>query len=200
MGKLRTLLLAGAALLLLAPGARAEMKEFVIDPDHSSVNFKVDHMFSRTAGQFKEFSGTLILDPDAETIGSARGVVQTASVDTRHEKRDGHLKSEDFFNVEKHPTMTFVGKKFKGSGKKIKIQGNFTLLGTTRRVTFDAVYHGIGADPWGNTRTGITATTTINRKDYGMDFNKVLDTGGLLIGNDVDITLEIEAILKKQGG
>ncbi|MDH4228552.1 MAG: YceI family protein [Nitrospirota bacterium] len=181
--------------LLAAPVANAKDVEFMIDPGHTTVGFTVKHMFSNTTGRFDDFSGTLSLDPKTGVLSAVKGVVKTASVNTNHEKRDGHLKSPDFFNVEKIPTMTFVGKTFRQDGKKQVVTGDFTLLGVTKSVTWEIEFLGVGADPWGGTRAGFTATTTIDRKDYGMTFNKVLDNGGLLVGEEVSLRLDIEAML-----
>lgn len=186
--------LAGLAIAVLASPAAAETQTYAIDPDHTTVGFTVRHMFTNLNGQFNTFNGAIALDPETGRVSAAKGVIETASVDTRHEKRDGHLKSEDFFDVKKHPTMTFTGREFTQGPDGTEIKGDLTLLGVTKPVTFKTRFLGAGKDPWGNTRAGLTAETRINRKDYGMDFNKVLDTGGLLIGDEVDITLEIEAI------
>ncbi|MDH5526201.1 MAG: YceI family protein [Nitrospirota bacterium] len=187
-------LLAG---MLTAPEARAAGQEWTIDVGHTNIGFSVKHMFSNTTGRFDQFSGTLTLDPKTGTLSAVRGEINTASVNTNHEKRDGHLRSPDFFNVEKHPTMTFVAKKFHTDGDVQHVTGDFTLLGVTKPVTFTVRYLGAGTDPWGGTRAGLTATTTIDRRDFGMKWSKLLDNGGLVVGNDVTISLEIEAMVKK---
>lgn len=194
MKRVRSFLLAALAVLALAPQAWAESHTYVIDPDHTTVGFTVRHMFTNLNGHFNAFNGALTLDPKTGRISAVKAVVETASVDTRHEKRDGHLRDTDFFNVKKYPTMTFTGREFKQGAKGTQITGDLTLLGVTRPVTFQARFLGAGKDPWGNVRAGLTAHARINRKDFGMDFNKVLDTGGLLIGDEVDITLDVEAI------
>jgi len=196
MTRIRTALLAALTAVALATPAWAEVHTFQIDPDHTTVGFNVRHMFTNLHGQFNSFNGTFQLDPKTGAVSAAKAVIETASVDTDHEKRDGHLKSEDFFNVEKFPAMTFTGKVFKQVDGGTEITGDFTLLGVTKPLTLKAKFLGAGADPWGNTRAGLTATGRIDRKDFGMDFNKVLDTGGLLIGDEVDITLEVEAVQK----
>jgi len=196
MTRIRTALLAALATVALASPAWAEVHTYQIDPDHTNVDFTVRHMFTNLNGRFDSFNGTFVLDPKTGAVTAAKGVVETASVDTRHEKRDGHLKSPDFFNVEKFPAMTFTGKVFKQVEGGTEITGDFTLLGVTKPLTLKAKFLGAGADPFGNTRAGLTATGRINRKDFGMDFNKVLDSGGLLIGDEVDITLQVEAIQK----
>ncbi len=188
---------AGIGLVLsLALTTTAQAATYMIDADHTRVGFTVRHMFTNLSGSFKTFSGSMQMDTKAGTISAIKAVVETASVDTHHQKRDSHLRDADFFDVKKHPSMTFTGKQFKKSGGKIEVTGDFTLLGVTRPVTFTTEILGEGKDPWGNVRAGLTAYAKINRKDFGMDFNKVLDTGGLLIGEEVTIVLEIEAIRK----
>lgn len=186
--------LAGFLLLAAAPAAHAELKTFLIDKDHTTVGFSVRHMFTNQTGLFRAFEGAITMDPKTGVIGSGKAVIETASVDTRHEKRDGHLRDTDFFNVEKFPTMTFVITQSRLTGGSMDVTGELTLLGVTKPVTMTARYLGVGKDPWGNTRAGLSATGRINRKDFGMDFNKVLDSGGMLVGDLVDINLEVELI------
>jgi polyisoprenoid-binding protein YceI len=194
MKRVRSFLVAGIAVLALASPALAESQTFKIDPDHTTVGFTVRHMFTKLNGQFDDFSGAIAMDPKTGAITAVKGVVETASVDTDHEKRDGHLRSEDFFDVKKWPTMTFTGKEFKQGPDGMEITGDLTLRGVTKPVTLKTEFLGAGKDPWGNTRAGLSGHARINRKDFGMDFNKVLDTGGLLIGDQVDINIEVEAI------
>lgn len=183
--------------LVAAPEARAAGQEWVVDAGHTNVGFSVKHMFSNTTGRFDQFSGTVTMDPKDGTLSAVRAEVNTASVNTNHEKRDGHLRSPDFFNVEKFPTMTFVAKKFHRDGDVQHVTGDFTLLGVTKPVTFTVHYLGAGTDPWGGTRAGLTATATIDRQDFGMKWNKLLDNGGVVVGDDVHITLEVEVMAKK---
>lgn len=196
MTPIRTTLLATLTAVALATPAWAEVHTYQIDPDHTNVGFTVRHMFTNLEGRFDSFNGTFQLDPKTGAVTAAKGVIETTSVDTHHEKRDGHLKSPDFFNVEKYPAMTFTGKVFKQVKGGTEVTGDLTLLGVTKPVTLKTKFLGAGADPFGNTRAGLSATGRINRKEFGMDFNKVLDTGGLLIGDEVEINLEVEAIQK----
>lgn len=200
MKRIRAFLLSICSLILLAPAAFAAPETFVIDGAHTNVGFSVRHMFSDVTGRFNDFSGTIELDAEAKKIISVKGEVKTASVDTRHEKRDNHLRDEDFFNVKKFPTMTFTSTDIKGKGEKIRITGDFTMLGVTRPVTFQAKYLGVGSDPWGNRKAGFSATVTIDRRDFGMGYNAALDTGGLVLGHEVTITLDIEAGKPKPQG
>ena len=188
--------LALAGTMAMATPAMAEVHTYMVDPDHTTVGFSVRHMFTNLHGQFNNFSGTFQMDPDTGQVTAVKAVVETTSVDTDHEKRDNHLRSADFFNVEKYPAMTFTGKVFKPVDGGTEITGDFTLLGVTKPLTLKAKFLGAGADPFGNTRAGLSASGRINRKDFGMEFNKVLDSGGLMIGDEVDINLEVEGIQK----
>ncbi|MFQ5509379.1 MAG: YceI family protein [Leptospirillia bacterium] len=194
MKTLRTAALTLAMALLASPAAWAEVATFQIDPDHSTVGFKVRHMMSFTTGQFRNFQGGILMDAATGKVSGAKVVIDAASVDTNHEKRDKHLRDTDFFNVEKFPTLTFTAKDFKQSGNNLAVAGELTMLGETRPVTLQGRYLGSGIDPWGNGRVGFTLISRVDRKDFGMVFNKVLDNGGLLIGEVVDIQLDIEAI------
>ena len=193
MKKLGTMVLGTLLALTVATAAQAEMATFKLDPDHTTVGFKIRHMFSNVQGNFAKFDGAFQLDPKTGMVGGINGAVETASVNTQHVKRDGHLRNPDFFDVEKHPTMSFKSKDVKKVGDHMEVSGDLTLKGITKPVVFKVEFLGVGSDPWGRVSAGLTATTRIDRKDFGMDFNKVLDTGGLLLGDKVDIILEIEA-------
>ena len=172
---------------------------YKVDKDHSSVSFKIKHLFSNVQGQFKDFEGSIDYDPDKPETWSAQGTVQTASIDTGSEKRDQHLKSADFFDAEKYPVITFKTTKVSDATKdSAKVEGVFAMHGVEKPMVLDAQIHGVGNDPWGNTRAGFTATTTINRKDFGIEWNQTLDNGGVLLGDEVMVTLEIEGILTKE--
>lgn len=187
-------LLTGTLLLALAAGASAA--EWKIDQAHSSVYFKVRHLvISKTKGEFTKFDGTFNFEPGQWQDASANMTVKVASIDTDNEDRDKHLRSPDFFDTELYPDMTFVSKKvIPGAADRFKLIGDLTIRGKTHEVTFDVEYHGTVTDPWGNTRAGFTAETEINRQDYGVSWNKSLDQGGVVVGDDVEITLEVEAI------
>jgi polyisoprenoid-binding protein YceI len=177
----------------------AQAAHYEIDGSHSHVGFKVRHLVSKLPGEFKEFEGTFDFDDKKPEDSKVVFKVKTASVYTNNEKRDDHLKGEDFFDVSKYPEMKFESATVTKAGKdKYKLKGNLTIRGVTKPVTFDVVYSGTAKDPWGNQRAGFTATTKINRKDFGLVWNKALDQGGLMIGDDVEITLEIEAIEKSK--
>jgi polyisoprenoid-binding protein YceI len=178
--------------IFVQPGLGASYK---IDPVHSQVGFTVDHlMFFKVSGYFTEFSGTIEADPAAKTLTSTSASIQTTSVDTRIEKRDNHLRSADFFDVATYPEMTFVSKKVEGSGDAVTVHGDLTIRGTTRDVVLTGSFQGENKDPWGNVRVGFTAKGMINRKDFGLTWNKLLETGGVTVGDEVEISLQIQGI------
>jgi polyisoprenoid-binding protein YceI len=188
-------------MMLIAPSL-ASASTWNIDPDHSSVGFSIKHlMVSNVKGSFDKFSGAVDLDDKNIAASKVSATIDAASIDTRVQKRDDHLRSPDFFDVAKYPNITFVSKQWsRGAKGAMKVAGDLTMHGVTRKVVLNvAPFSKETRDPWGNTRRGTTATATINRKDFGIDWNKSLDTGGLMIGDQVDITLEIEMILAKAG-
>lgn len=192
----KRILIAVTMILGLAGVARAEV--FTIDKTHSNVGFSVKHLgISRVHGSFNDFSGTVTYDP-ADTAGwSCEAVIQMASVDTRDSSRDGHLKSSDFFDVEKHPTMTFKSTKVTPRGEgRFAVEGNLTLRGVTKQVSLDAEVLGTVESERGQ-RIGFSAKTRIDRMDYGVSWNNVLESGGLVVSHEVGIILEIEAAAKK---
>jgi polyisoprenoid-binding protein YceI len=185
-----------AALVLLSVPAAASTWE--VDPAHSVSTFSVRHMMvSNVPGQFGKTTGTIQQDDKDITKSSVDVTVDTTTIDTRQPKRDAHLKSPDFFDVEKFPTMTFKSTKItKGEGDKLKVEGNLTLHGVTKPVVFD-----VEVTPeltsGGDTRKGSTAITKINRKDFGLNWNKALETGGVVVGDEVTVRVELEMIKKK---
>ncbi len=188
-------------LMLIAPRL-ASAATWNIDPDHSSVGFSIRHlMVSNVKGNFDRFSGTVDLDDKNITASKVSATIDASSIDTRVQKRDDHLRSPDFFDVAKYPEITFASKRWsRAANGKLKVSGDLTMHGVTRTVVLNvAPFSKETRDPWGNTRRGTTATATINRKDFGIDWNKGLDTGGLMIGDQVEITLEIEMTLSKAG-
>ncbi len=166
------------------------------DLAHSSVNFHVRHlMVSKVHGRFTLWGGSLEIDEDDITKSRVDVTIDAASVDTREDKRDTHLKSADFFDVERFPTLTFKSTSVeKVSADEISITGDLTLHGVTKSVKLAVELGGQAKDPWGGIRTGFSAKTSINRKDFGLGWNAVLETGGVLVGEKIEITLEIEAI------
>lgn len=165
---------------------------WVIDPVHSEVGFTVRHLMSKVRGQFEKFEGTITT---GATLADAKAeaTIDLNSVNTRDEQRDGHLRSADFFDVEKSGPMKFVSTSFDGS----TAVGDLTIKGVTKPVELDVEYFGIEKDPWGGTRIGFEANGEINRKDFGVDFNIPLDGGKFLVGDKVSITLEVQAVLQE---
>ncbi|WP_030485239.1 YceI family protein [Nocardioides aequoreus] len=166
---------------------------WTIDASHSEVGFTVRHLMSKVRGQFTKFEGTITT---GESVADTRAeaVIDLNSIDTRDETRDGHLRSADFFDTETHGQMTFVTTSFDGE----TAAGELTLKGVTKPVELDVEFLGQDTDPWGNQRVGFEATATINRKDWGVDFNIPLDGGKVLIGDKVTIHLAVEAV-QQQG-
>lgn len=166
------------------------------DLAHSSVNFHVRHlMVSKVHGRFQKWGGTLVIDNEDITKSRVEVSIETASVDTKEEKRDAHLRSPDFFDSEKYPAMTFVSTSVESKGdNELEVIGNLTIAGTTKPVKLLVESGGTVKDPWGGTRAGFSAKATINRKDFGLHWNAALEAGGVVVGEKVEITLEIEAI------
>jgi polyisoprenoid-binding protein YceI len=165
---------------------------WTIDPSHSEVGFTVRHLMSKVRGQFETFEGTLVTGSTLDET-TATATIDLNSVNTRDEQRDAHLRSADFFDVEKTGPMTFSSTSFDGTSAK----GDLTIKGVTRPVELDVEFLGLDTDPWGGQRIGFEATTEINRKDFGVDFNIPLDGGKLLVGDKVSIVLSVQAVLKQ---
>ncbi len=168
-----------------------------IDPVHSVAEFKVKHMMiSNVKGQFTGVSGVLSLDEADLTKSRVEATIDAATINTRDAQRDGHLKSPDFFDAEKFPTLSFksTGVKKTGDGE-LAVAGDLTIHGVTRNVVFTVEGPTPAAkDPWGNTRVGLSATTKINRKDFGLTWNAALETGGILVGEEVTLTLDVQFV------
>src|SRR5947209_15026208 len=166
-----------------------------IDPSHSAIHFSVRHMVvSKTRGRFTKWTGDIRFDPENPAASSVEVSIDPASIDTADAQRDAHLRSPDFFDVEKFPTAAFRSTKIERAGGQYRVHGDLTVHGVTRPVVLDATFEGAGKDPWGGERAGFSASVTIDRKDYGLEWNKALETGGLLVGEKVELTLEVEAI------
>lgn len=172
------------------------VKTFTIDPSHSRLGFTVRHMgFSKVRGSFEQFEGVVRLEPGNLSSLEAQGAAQTSSVTTNDAKRDAHLRSADFFEVEKYPTITFQSTGVRNvSGDSFTLVGDFTLHGVTKTVEFKGEYLGEGKDPWGGTRVAFEASAKINRKEFGLNWNAVLETGGFLVSDEVEIRLEVQAV------
>ncbi len=171
-----------------------------IDGTHSGVNFSVRHMvFAKVRGRFGKFGGSLDLDPADLAKSSVDIQIDAASIDTGTPDRDNHLRSPDFFDVAKYPQLTFKSRKVERKGDtEYKVTGDLTIRDTTREVVLDVEFGGTGKDPWGNQRLGFTASARIDRKDFGLKWNQVLEAGGVLVGEKIDIEIELQAVAKAE--
>jgi polyisoprenoid-binding protein YceI len=169
---------------------------YTIDPVHSTAGFKVRHlMVSWVRGEFSNLKGTVVFDSENPANSSVNATIDVTTVTTREEQRDTHLKSADFFDVERFPTIAFVSSRVEGSGGEYKVLGDLTIHGVTKPVILDVEGPAPEAkDPWGNMKSGASGATKISRKDFGMEFNMALDTGGVLVGDEVTIHLELELL------
>ncbi|MBK4346087.1 YceI family protein [Lacisediminihabitans changchengi] len=167
-----------------------------LDPTHSEVTFSVKHLaISKVRGSFKEFTATLVTAEDP-TASTATASIQVASVDTNQKDRDNHLRTSDFFLVEEYPTMDFVSTGIKADGSDFTLYGNLTLRGVTKEITLKGEFGGITTDGYGQTKLGVAATTKINRKDFGVNWNAALEGGGFTLGDDVTINVELQFVLQ----
>ena len=186
-----------ALTLAFATAASAAPATWTIDPSHSQVGFSIRHFFSKVPGTFAKFSGSVVYDPQKPENSSVKADIDPASIDTKNEKRDNHLRSEDFFDVTKFPMLTFVSTKVTADGEnKLKVDGNLTMHGVTKLVTLEVTFLGAGPSRQGEQRSGFEATTSINRKDFGILWNKTLDQGGTMLGDDVDIKINVEGVIR----
>lgn len=170
---------------------------YKLDPDHTTVEFTIRHLFTKVRGTFNTFEGAFEYEPGKPQSWKADATIQTASIDTRVEQRDNHLRSKDFFEVETYPTLTFKSTEVTDVTQDgAKLHGLLTIHGVEKPVVLDVTVHGVAKDPWGNVLAGATATTRINRKEFGLTWNKTLETGQVLVGEEVEITIEAEGILQ----
>jgi polyisoprenoid-binding protein YceI len=174
---------------------------YTVDKDHSSINFTVKHLgISNVKGHFKDYDGKINFDAKNPKADSATLTIKTASISTESDKRDEHLQSPDFFDTAKFPEMSFKTTKITKSGSKYNVEGLLTLHGVEKPVTLNAEFGGMTKDPWGNNRVAFTASGKIDRTQFGLTWNKPLEkAGALMVGNDVTLNLEIEAIQDKDG-
>ena len=167
-----------------------------IDPAHTDVGFSVKHlMISTVRGRFGDVRGTITLNGSDLTRASVEAEIATASIDTRTEQRDAHLRSADFFEVETYPAITFRSRRIERiTGNRYRITGDLTIRDTTREVVIEGTDEGRGKDPWGGDRLAFSGTTTIDRRDFGLTWNQALETGGVLVSNEIKITLDVQAV------
>ena len=172
------------------------MMLWMIDPAHSRIEFLVRHMMiSKVRGVFEQFNGSVALDEDNPANTTVEVFIDAASLNTRDERRDAHLRSADFLDAENHPHLTFRSKKVERLGENTaRMTGDLTIRGVTREVVMDVEFNGIAKSPWGQESAGFTAHTAINRKDWGLTWNQALETGGVLVGDEIEINIELELI------
>ncbi|MEQ1919043.1 MAG: YceI family protein [Elusimicrobiota bacterium] len=191
---MRMIIALAAVFTLAVSGVRAETYD--IDSSHSQVGFRIKHLVGKVPGRFTGFSGSIEYTPGKPGSWKVDAKIDPATINTDNQKRDGHLKASDFFDVAKFPEMSFKSTKItEVKGEKAKLHGDLTMHGVTKAVVLDLEIGGTTKDPWGKTRAGFSATGTINRKDFGITYNSVLDNGGLMLGEDVAISLDIESVL-----
>lgn len=178
----------------------AQRTTWNIDSSHSQVEFTVKHMMiTKVRGRFSDVAGTIVVDEAEPSSSRVDVTIDAASIDTREEDRDAHLRSEDFLNAESYPELTFRSTGVDGlemeEGTGFKVFGELTIRGTTKKVELDATFEGRGQDPWGNQRVAFSADAAIDRRDFGLTWNQALETGGVLVGHEVKIHLEAQAVL-----
>lgn len=189
------LILAGSA---LAPVAEAETKTYTIDASHSEVSFRVKHLVTWVRGQFDQFEGIIVMDTVDPSKSSVAFTITTESINTFNADRDAHLRNPDFFDVAKYPTITFTSTSVRKSGdSRYLVTGDFSMHGVTKAITLPVSFDGEAKDPWGGVRAGFSTETAVDRKDFGIVWNKALDEGGFVLGDDVRISINIEAVKKQ---
>jgi polyisoprenoid-binding protein YceI len=180
-----------------SPATLAELSgTYVLDASHSRIGFVARHaMVTKVRGQFNEFEGSAVVDADDFTKSSAQLTIQGASIDTRNEQRDGHLKSNDFLDLEQFPQITFVSTAVAQTGEtSLELTGDLTIKGVTNSITVPFDFEGAATDPFGNLRVGFEGSVVINRKDYGVSWNAALETGGVLVSEKITLEFELSAI------
>jgi polyisoprenoid-binding protein YceI len=193
----RSLILA-TAVIALTPLFASAADLYVVDKTHSDVSFKVRHLVANVPGRFTDYSANLALEPADLTKSTVEFTIQATSINTEDVNRDKHLRSEDFFFVEKYPTLTFKSEKIvKKSSDVYDVTGVLTMRGVSKKITVPVEFGGFMKDPWGNDKAGFSTEFTVNRKDFGINWNKTLDQGGYLLGEDVKISLSLELNKKK---
>lgn len=185
----------GMAAALMGTTAQA-LDTYKVDPAHSSINFSIEHMVINTVhGRFRQFEGSITVDPDSgNALKGASATIQARSIDTDIEKRDNHLRSPDFFDTEKFPTITFESTEIKKDGSDQVLVGKFTMHGVTKEVSLPFKLKGPIKGPMGNTIVALEVNAKLNRKDYGLTWNKVIEAGGLMVGEDVAIQINAELV------
>jgi polyisoprenoid-binding protein YceI len=188
------------AILTLIPASSAfAADKYMIDASHTSTDFSVKHMvIANVKGGFADISGVIMYDEKDVSKSSVEVTIKTASINTNNEKRDDHLRSADFFDVEKHPDITFKSKSVNKTDDGMVMVGTLTIKGISKEVSIPFEISGKVTDPWGSSRIGAEGKLKIDRRDYGLTWSKALETGGLVVGNDIKIELNVEAVMEKQ--
>jgi polyisoprenoid-binding protein YceI len=173
-------------------GAKTAWK---LDPTHSTVEFSAKHLMITTVkGRIADVEGTIYTNENDPKSSSVEATLKTASIDTRTDQRDQHLRSADFLNVEQYPEIKFKSTRIEGSKQEFKLTGDLTIRDVTRPITLDVTYEGQTKDPWGGERVGFNATGKIDRRDFGLTWNQLLETGGVAVGNEIKLSLDIQAV------
>jgi polyisoprenoid-binding protein YceI len=182
----------------LATTTETATRTYKIDKSHSEAVFQVRHLVTKVRGRFDDFEGTVQVNEDRPELSSVDFVINTTSIDTNEKDRDTHLRSADFFDVEKFPHLTFKSTRVtKKSNESYDVVGNLTIRGVTKEITLPVTHLGKAKDPWGNERVGFESEITLNRKDYGLMWNAPLEIGGFLVGDEVRVSLSIQAVAQK---
>jgi polyisoprenoid-binding protein YceI len=189
----------------MTTGQQTQVSRWAIDPAHTQVEFETRHMMiTRVRGRFRDLSGTLVVDEQNPENSRVEVEIDARSIDTRVSDRDTHLRSGDFLDVEQHPKITFRSRRIEGAhaetGDEFQVVGDLTIRGQTKEVVLDARYEGQGTDPWGGTRAGFTASTDIDRREWGLTWNQALETGGVLVSHTLKIELDVQAVLEDDQG
>lgn len=186
-----------AAQMGVAAAVAGSPATFGVDPVHTTVSFRIRHIVTRVTGRFTECTGSIIGDPSDPAGARIELTIKASTIDTQNADRDKHLRSADFFDVQEYPEITFKSTKIipKG-GDAYDVVGTFSMRGVTKEITVPVVFNGVVKDPWGMERAGFDVTYTLNRKDYGLNWNKALDQGGFVLGDDVEISIGVEAVKK----
>jgi polyisoprenoid-binding protein YceI len=185
------------SLLVGLAGAASAADTWTVDKAHSTVTFKIKHLMSKVTGSFGDFDGTITTDFANLGASGVTFTIQAASIDTANADRDKHLRSADFFDVEKSPAITFKSSKITKTGDNtFAVTGTFTMHGVAKEINLPVAFLGAGQDPWGNTKAGFEISTTLSRTDYGIVWNKALESGGFLLGDEVEVMINLEVAKK----
>ena len=180
---------------MTAPTAPAATNAWKLDPTHSNVEFSAKHMmFTTVKGRLADVEGTVIVNGSTPDTAVVEATLKAASIDTRTEQRDQHLRSADFLDAEQYPTVTFRSTKISGSRDHFTITGDLTIKSTTKAITLDATYEGTGKDPWGGERMGFSAEGKIDRREFGLTWNQALEAGGVLVSNEIKIHIDAQLV------